>query len=616
MISRVWLVAGRVKTVQGDPVRGAAVTVTPISTSSARMLGTDAQGEFRTDFSLLAEQVREFSVILTAKKRGFQTTHAYVNYGQSERTWWVPLTLHGLQDEDPDLLPTADLIAGLAPRLKQLGPGDGLSVKSEKDYARGVADFLEQHDLAKAVPRLAKVLENNPSCIGCRTMLGLAELEWCDWDDAREAFAEGVKAVQSDPKMGRPEPLVAYGTWVSWQHEAEKAEPFFTEALKYPPRDALALQELGRALVALQQFAAANEYLKEALAAGAGTEARLLYIKSCLGVGRLDEASAEMNRFLDGRDVKKMPLRVRNVWANVQDREKVEATYAQPKAQKGHELVDLVHHPPADLVSGLEPAKDQEPLGPILDGVGAKIQEMTQNFPNTSSLEAIHQEKLGDKGKLRGELSQKFRYLCLVPHWTWGPGFTEYRADPSGGEAAPRGLADGFMLTKGFASAELIFHPTFREESTFRYLGRQNLKGRKTLVVAFAQIPGKAHIRGDFQQGQTFMITFSQGLAWIDPDTYQIIRLHTDLLAPLHEVRLERQTLNIDFNEVHFTHLNEAFWLPGQVTVTIDWNGKVLRNQHEYSDFKIFTVDASEKIGKPKDSAKASKPAPEPTVAQ
>ncbi len=628
LMRKFWLVAGKVKTVEGDPVRGAAVTVTPTDfrahpvedptdsfapLTSTTLLNTNAQGEFRAQFAMVADITPQFSAILTMKKKGFQTAHAFVDYGQSGKAWLVQVTLHELRDEDPSLLSSADLISGLASRLKQLGPGDGLSAKNEKDYARAVADFLDQHNSERAVPRLWKVAANNPSCMGCRTMLGLAELDWNDRDDARVAFTEGVNAALAHREKARPEPLVAYGTWLSWQHEPEKAEPFFREALKFSPHDVLVLQELGRALVATQQFEAANEYLKDALAAGAGTEARLLYIKSCLGVGRVEEASAEMNRLVAGRDLKKLPFRIRTVWASVQDQVKAEAIYTKPHPLRGHELVDFLQKPPADLIRGLEPAPDQEPLSAILDGVGTKILEMAQNFPNTSSLEAIHQEKLGDKGKLRGEQNQKFRYLCLVPRWSWGPGFKEYRADLAGDQATPKGLADGFMLTKGFASAGLIFHPTFRSESTFRYLGRQSVNGRKTLVVAFAQIPGKAHLKGNFQQGHTFMTTFSQGLAWIDPGTYQIIRLHTDLLAPLHEVRLERETLNIDFNEVHFAHLKEPFWLPGQVTVTIDWNGKVLRNQHEYSDFKIFTVEASEKIMKPKNSAKASQGGQEPT---
>src|SRR5208283_1097921 len=110
--------------------------------------------------------------------------------------------------------------------------------------------------------------------------------------------------------------------------------------------------------------------------------------------GHTDEAIDEMNRLLAGRDAKSMPLRVREVWVSLQDRKKLEATYLKPKQLKGHVHLDFLKNPPADLVNGLEPAKDQSQLPSILDGAGGKILEMTQNFPNTISSEAIHQEKL------------------------------------------------------------------------------------------------------------------------------------------------------------------------------------------------------------------------------
>jgi hypothetical protein len=57
-------------------------------------------------------------------------------------------------------------------------------------------------------------------------------------------------------------------------------------------------------------------------------------------------------------------------------------------------------------------------------------------------------------------------------------------------------------------------------------------------------------------------------------------------------------------------------WLPEEVTVTLDWNGRLLRNKHEYSDFKIFDVDASEKIGKPKASTESPTGTQESAIAQ
>src|SRR5208283_89377 len=219
---KVWPVAGKIKTIHGEPVRGAMVTVEPLNGTGSRNLTTDPRGEFGTQYQLLGAQETEFSVILTVKKKGFQPAHAYVDYGRSGNAWVVSLTLRAQRDEDPDLLSSADLIAGLAPKLKQLGPADGLAAKSEKDYARGVAQFVDQRNPERAVPLLAKVTGNNPSCVGCQTMLGLAELGWSDWDDARNSFRESVNAILANRKMGRPEPLVAYGTFISWEHDPEK----------------------------------------------------------------------------------------------------------------------------------------------------------------------------------------------------------------------------------------------------------------------------------------------------------------------------------------------------------------------------------------------------------
>ena len=609
-----WLVIGKVKTSQGDPVRGAVVMVAPLGASS-RVLFTNARGEFSTEYDLNIRTVHDFSVVLTVKKKGFQAAHAYADYNASGKTWEIPLTLRGLEEDTTQLSP-ADLIAGLTPKLKQLGPSEGLAVKSAKDYTRAVTDFLERNNPERAVPLLVQVVAGNPSCIGCRTMLGLAEIAWNDWDDAKNTLAESVNATLQNRQMGLPEPMVAYGTWLNWQHEPEKAQPFFMEALKFRPEDPLALQELGRTLQLTQQFEAANSVLKRALAAGAGPEARLLYVESWLGVGRSDEASAEMNRYLDGRDVKEMPLRVRQVWADLQSRKKVERIYAKNKGQETKEHLDFVQRPPAGLIRGIEPAKDQDQLSPILDDLGRKILEMVKSFPNTTADEAIHQEKLNRKGAVRGTQDQRFRYLCLVPSDAKEPGFVEYRADSSGYEAIPKGLNEGFMLTRGFASIPLIFHPAYRTESTFRYLGRQNVDGRPTYVVAFAQLPGRARLIGSFQTEKDSLTTLSQGLAWIDANTCQIVRIHTDLLAPLPELGLEKATSNMDFNEVRFSRLKESYWLPKEVTVTLDWNGKLLRNKHEYSGFKIFDVDATEKVGKPKASAESSAEPKESTASQ
>jgi hypothetical protein len=384
----------------------------------------------------------------------------------------------------------------------------------------------------------------------------------------------------------------------SWRHEPEKAAGYFLEALKSAPQDVLALQELGRSQLLLHNWGVANEYLSKAIDAGAGPQVRRMRAEALLGAGDSEEANRQMTRYLAGRDVKKMPLGVRELWAQIQNRRKLEAAYANVSADVD-QPIDYLHRTMPEL-EGIEPAAGQERLGPILSAVGKNVAAFFRNFPNTSSLEQIHQEELRRGDKVGRMENQKFRYLCFTPTEAWGLSFREYRTDSLGSESYPGGLKNGFMLTSGFASASLIFHPAYQPEAAFRYLGRQKVNGRQTFVIAFAQRPAKARVFAAFQSGQTTTATFSQGLAWVDSENSQIIRLRTDLLAPLPQIKLERQTTEVDFAEVHFRGLAEGFWLPRQVTGTVKWNGKHLRNEHQYSEFKLFSVESTQKIRSPK----------------
>jgi hypothetical protein len=362
---------------------------------------------------------------------------------------------------------------------------------------------------------------------------------------------------------------------------------------------------------AARSIAAAHQ--AEAKLSGVPSEARLLRVESLLRKGDLNEASKEMTFYLDGRDVKAMPLRVRQLWSEISARKKVEAAYQT--ASSGKHLDEYLRHMAPEL-QGLEAVQDQKALGPILEAVGKNVEEFFRDFTNTASRERILQERLGRNGKVQESLESQTQYLCLISDSAWGPAFQEYRANTGGSQGGAHGLGKGFMLTSGFTSVSLRFHPAYQSESSFRYLGRQKIFGRVTHVMAFAQRPEKAKLLGAFNLATMSATTFVQGLAWVDAETFQILRLRTDLLEPLPEVRLERETTEIEYGKVAFHHLHKALWLPRQVTVTVVWNGKHMRNQHRYSNFRLFNVEITQKIGKPGRTAQTSAPAHASTAPQ
>lgn len=591
-IQRTYTVYGKVQNMRHDPIRGAKVVFRATKMAGAiRELHTDDRGEFSTEVTLSLESAEGFEVDLKAEKHGYLPAHEFVDFGNSGKTWKLTITLRDL-GEDANLLFQEDLIADLAPRLKQLSSADGLSGKSTKDYERGVNAFLNEDDPLGAVSNFARVAGRDPSCAACRTMWGLAELAMNDWDGAERNFGEAITTIRGDPGKARPEPDIAYGVMQTWRQELKKAADFLSEALKFAPQDPLALQELGRTQLGLENWQDASDQLQKAIAAGAGRDAHLLYAEALLHLDRSREADRELTTYLAGRDVKKMAPKIRQLWQEIQTEEREELASTGgifSMDLSTNELIQTI----AEL-KGLEPAADPSPLASILDEAGKRVADSFRDFPNTVSLEQVHQEKLQRRGKIAGSQDQEFRYLWLMEPDPTGPGITEYRTDKAGGTAAQKGLEDGYMLTSGFTSAALYFHPFYRGEAQFRYLGRQRSDGREYYVVAFAQYPGKARVCGGFRVNGVPSSTYFQGLAWIDAGNYEIVRLRQDLLAPLPEIRLERQTTEIDFGAVRFKKFTEEFWLPQRVAVAVDWSGKRLRNEHRYSKFELFNVSATE----------------------
>lgn len=591
-------VFGRVTNAKGEPVRGAMVEVMANGGANlSQVLHTDPDGVFRYQYNFIQSSSKEFSVTVTVSKKGYPKSHGYANYGASGKPIGILVILRSPPD-DPTMLSESAMVSALTPGLRTLGAANGLSAKYLKIYAKAAGQFVDKNRLDLAVPSLQDVAAANPLCVRCRTMAALAEIHWGDWADAERNLVEAVNTEVKNPQLRVVEPLLAYGVWLEWEHQPDHAESYLAQAARDSPRDALVLQELGRVQCEAMNWEGANETLALALAAGAGPEARLMHAQALVWAGTVRDAEAEMNRYLGGRDAKKMPPYVREVWQKIQDRKQDSAALVKLQRHAAPYL-DYLGSPPPGL-QNVQPVGKDVKLAALLSAVGENVEDVYQKFPNTSSLEIIHQEKLDRKGKSVGALDQKFRYLCLMPTGEWGPQTNEFRADSTGHPAIPKGVAEDFMLTTGFVAAPLIFHPLYQAGTNFRLLGRQKVQGRDAFVIAFAQNPARSRMYGSFREGDTSRRTFYQGAAWIDAGNYQILRLRTDLLTPLPVMKLQMETTNIDFAEVHFNRLAQAFWLPSKVTVNLDWQGRRLRNRHEYSDFIVFNVDSLQKIAKPK----------------
>jgi hypothetical protein len=282
-------------------------------------------------------------------------------------------------------------------------------------------------------------------------------------------------------------------------------------------------------------------------------------------------------------------------------------------------------------LEGLKPGKEELPLQSILNRTGEVIQAQLPKMPNLIAAESVAQADVnGDKRPGAGALYnsgrgfpqasgilqqyslqfatdekqleqnlhlrlvtetpwKNFDYLILVHRSTDGTQtLEESRADLKAPNDKRLKREQKILHGIGFEYLWLLFLPSNAPESNYRLLGHQKMNGHETYVVGFAQSPGRVKQPGEIDlSGETYPLLY-QGIAWIDETTFKIVRLRTDLLAPLPAIQLERFSSDLHFEPIDIADLKLALWLPRQVELIWLQGGQMSGELHVYTKYSMF----------------------------
>ena len=245
----------------------------------------------------------------------------------------------------------------------------------------------------------------------------------------------------------------------------------------------------------------------------------------------------------------------------------------------------------------LEPTENQDLLPQILNHTGAAVAAFFDNFPNTACTERVSSNV--DSHLKVGALhyDNKYNYVALAQAGAQKGRLKEYRTDANGVRVEPD--AKTGVVTFGFVALSVHFHPDYQSDSIFRYLGRESVEKQKAYVVAFAQRPALARQTASVSFFGRQGIVYVQGVAWIDPVNFRILRIRTDLERPEVDVGLLKETTQVVYSEVSFAEGGKRLYLPHEVTVSGELGQYVFHNQHRYSDYRLFKVAVEEKRANP-----------------
>jgi hypothetical protein len=221
------------------------------------------------------------------------------------------------------------------------------------------------------------------------------------------------------------------------------------------------------------------------------------------------------------------------------------------------------------------------------------VEAFFQNYPNTSALEDVYQERQSPGGNTDEYLKRKFHYIISARTADDELGLEEYRTNLRHELFDPLELQGAYLLTSGHASSPLYFHPRLSAGCRFRYLGREK-SGRKAHVILFAQNPEKTRTWGTINLLGNEAAILKQGAIWVDTESSRILRMRSDLLVPRPDIGLQQHTSIIVFTEVQFPSLSGTLWLPREVQLIVAFQGWTFRNRHRYSQYHLFSVETIE----------------------
>lgn len=232
----------------------------------------------------------------------------------------------------------------------------------------------------------------------------------------------------------------------------------------------------------------------------------------------------------------------------------------------------------------------------VITATSTQVQGFVENVNRISATEVLEHERLNRNGKVVQHEHRKFNYVVTIEETMPGElNVEEYRDGSSSLAGFP-----GEIATVGMPSLALIFHPYHVKEFNISCEGMEEWQGRPVWKVRFEQRMDKPATMSVLQVGGMQYAILLKGKAWIDVENYQIVHLETDLMRPIPEVKLSKEHQALDYGPVQFQQKGQRLWLPLEAEIYVDAGGKQFHHRHAFSEYRIFSVDAQDKVGNPK----------------
>jgi len=240
-----------------------------------------------------------------------------------------------------------------------------------------------------------------------------------------------------------------------------------------------------------------------------------------------------------------------------------------------------------------DPAGAPSRLDPLLDRTAAAVKESLNHLSDVACKETVLQAKLGKNGKVEYEENSLFDYVVLFQSSSSEPIMVESRLAKEGPKK-PRNIP--LLLTNGFSTLLLIFHPYYAGDFQFADLGEESVDGRVCVKVHFQHVTGLRSTSALLLSGREYPLDL-QGTALVDKATGTILKIDAALESSMEDVGLRSLWTEVQYAPVNFQGARQAYWLPATATIDVESAHQHWRNQHRFTAYHRFETSVQEKPG-------------------
>jgi tetratricopeptide (TPR) repeat protein len=234
----------------------------------------------------------------------------------------------------------------------------------------------------------------------------------------------------------------------------------------------------------------------------------------------------------------------------------------------------------------------------VVQKAGARLVNLIHDVDRFTATETLTHESINKFGIAMLPEKRKFDYVVSIQSPLSGPlSVSEYR---NGGGIQPQ-FPEG-IVTSGLPALVLVFHPYYATNYDMVCEGLARTRRGLAWQIHFRQQPDKTNGIKSYQfgmNGPSYQVRL-RGRAWISAENYDIIRLESNIVAPVPQIRLLADHTVIEYGPVNFSQGNTTLWLPESAEVYFAWLGKRIHRRHEFSNYFLFGIDDQQQINAPK----------------